>query len=204
VVDLVNGNSGVDDSLLNDLLLDDRLNSLVDVDVLVFCDKLRLDDMGVLDLGLRAGVAELSLLLGETSLYALLVVVVELAVLDSRLLVLVALRQDFLVLDRLDGGVVDVLVLVLVDNSLYVFLLLALDVLVHNGGGHVLVDTAVGDRCLPGDDFGGYNWGDCCNRYNVGFAVSLTVALVVTLAVAFTAFVVVGVGAVAAVGVVSN
>jgi len=195
VVDLVDGNSSVDNSLLDDLLLNDRLNSLVDVDVLVLGDELRLDDVGVLDLCLRAGVAELGLLLGETSLNALLVVVVELAVLDSRLLVLVALRQDFLVLDRLDGGVVDVLVLVLVDDGLYVFLLLALDVLVNDGGGHVLVDAAVGDRRLSGNDFGGYDRCGCCNRHDLGLAV----ALVMTFTVALAAFVVVGVGTVAAV-----
>jgi len=69
--------------------------------------------------------------------------VLELAVLDRDNVVVVRLREDLAVDDGLDGGVVVVLVHLFVDGRLHVLVLRAVDGLVGDGRGDLLVDGGV-------------------------------------------------------------
>jgi len=76
----------------------------------------------------------------------------ELAVLDRDDVVVVGLREDLAVDNGLDGGVVVVLVHLFVDGSLHVLVLRAVDGLVRDGRGDLLVDGGVIVAGLgPGD-----------------------------------------------------
>lgn len=72
---------------------------------------------GLLSVSAGGGVLELGTLLRQTPLVLLGVVVVDLAVLNWDDVVVVSLREDLSVLDRLDRGVVVVLVNLLVDGG---------------------------------------------------------------------------------------
>ena len=67
----------------------------------------------------------------------------ELAVLDRDDVVVMRLRENLAVDDGLDGGVVVVLVHLFVDGSLHVLVLRAVDGLVSDGRGDLLVDGGV-------------------------------------------------------------
>lgn len=73
---------------------------------------------GGLALDAFRGVSELTLLGGQAALHILFVAMLERAVLDGDDIVVVLLTEDLGVLDRLDRGVVVVLVDLLVDGSL--------------------------------------------------------------------------------------
>lgn len=143
VVNLVDGDGGVDNMRLNGLLVDNRLDGLVDVvvDVLTAdggCNRLRVHS---LDLG--ALVSKLGSLGSETLLDLGVVAVLERAVLDGGKVVVVLLGENLTVLDGLDGGVVVVLVNLLVDGGLDLLVLLELMALVGDSRGDLLVDGGV-------------------------------------------------------------
>jgi len=104
VVNLVHWLSGVDDVWLDGLLVHDRLDLLVDVVVHVFSTNGGLD--GTSRLALHAGglVVELCGLTDMEVLVLGVVAMLELTVLNVAGTVVVLLRQDFLVVDRLYGS----------------------------------------------------------------------------------------------------
>lgn len=98
---------------------------------------------GVLGLADLTGVLELSALSLKAGLHVVIVAVVDLLVLDRSDVVGVLLWQNLTVLDRLDGGVVVVLVHLTVDGSLSLLVLGAGDVLLLDSWGNRLVDGGV-------------------------------------------------------------
>lgn len=98
---------------------------------------------GVLALDARGLVAVPGLLGGELALDLILVVVLVRAVLDRHHVVVVLLRELSLVADRLDRGVVVVLVNLLVNGGLDVLVLGTVDGLVGHGRGNLLVNGGV-------------------------------------------------------------
>lgn len=143
VVNLVDGHGGVDDVGLDGLLLDNGLDSLVDVVVNVLAGDDGGDGAGVLALDTDLLVTELLLLGRKTGLDLLGIVVLELAVLDRDDVVVVLLGENLTVGHRLDRGVVVVLVDLFVDGGHDLLVLLAGDGLVDNGRGDLLVDSGV-------------------------------------------------------------
>lgn len=98
---------------------------------------------GVLSLADLTGVLELSTLGLEAGLHVVIVAVVDLLVLNSGDVVGVLLWENLAVLDRLDRGVVVVLVHLTVDGSLGLLVLGAGDVLLLDSWGNRLVDGGV-------------------------------------------------------------
>jgi len=115
----------------------------VDVVVDVLAGNDGSDAAGVLALDALAGVAELSLLGLETGLDVIGAVVLDLAVLDGDDVVVVLLLKLLLVLHGLHRGVVVVLVNLLVNRGLHILVLSAVDGLVRDGRGDLLVDGGV-------------------------------------------------------------
>jgi hypothetical protein len=166
VVDLMNGDCGVDDVGLDGLLLDDGLDGLVDVVVDVLAANRGSDILarcGSLNAPL---VLELGLLLHKAPLDGVVVAVVELAMLDSTELSSVCLRKNLAVLDGLDSAVVVVLVNLLVYRGVNLLMLVRLNRLVGDRWCNGLMDCGVmvtgtagevGEGCL---DFvhGGELW----------------------------------------------
>ena len=140
VVLLVDGNSGVDDFWGDGLLVDDRLDGLVDVMV----DMLALDSWcgcgGVSGLVGVGGVLELSSFSFESLTCLVVVAVMEFLVDDGLHLVVMLLGEDLLVLDWLDGGVVVILVDLAVDGFLDLLMSGGLDVLARDTWGDALGD----------------------------------------------------------------
>lgn len=156
VVNLVDGDGGVDDSRLDDLLLDDGLDGLVDVVVDVLAGNDGSGGAGLGDLALNALVRELSSLTLKTSSYLLRVAVLEMPVLDAGKLVLVLFREDLAVEDGLHRGVVVVLVNLLVDGGLDLLMEVLVEGLVGDGGSDLFVDGGVMVAGL------GHELADCC------------------------------------------
>jgi hypothetical protein len=129
VVLLVDGDDGVDNFGGDGLLVDDGLDSLVDVVV----DVLALDSRGgrcsVAGLVGMGGVLELGSLTLESLASLVVVAVVEFLVDGIFHHVVVLLREDLLMLDWLDGGVVMVLMDLAVDCLLDLLMATGLDVL---------------------------------------------------------------------------
>lgn len=161
VVDLVDRDSGVDNVGLNDLLLNDWLDSLVDVlslcqyeiskrkntrkayvvDVLSSngrCYALAL--CGTLHSSL---VLELRLFLNEIPLRGVMVAVVKLTVLDGTELGGMRLRKHFAILNGLYGAVVVILVNFLIDSSINLLVLMRLDSLLCYSGSNSFVNSSV-------------------------------------------------------------
>jgi hypothetical protein len=143
VVNLVNRNGGVNNVRLDSLLLDDRLDGLVDVVVDVLTTNGSSGTLAVCGTIYPALILEASLLLDQVPLNGVVVAVVELAVLNSAELGCVLLGKDFAVLNGLNGAVVVVLVNLLVDRSLNLLVHMGLDDLVLNSRGDGLVDSGV-------------------------------------------------------------
>jgi len=143
VVDLVDGDGGVDDVRLNGLLVHNGLDGLVDVVVDVLASDDGGDGLGVTLGTLDALITEL----GSLGLEALgdltVVAVLKLAVLDSSDVVVVLLGENLTVLDGLDRGVVMVLVNLLVNGGGDVLVTLPVDGLVGDCRGDLLVDSSV-------------------------------------------------------------
>jgi len=157
MVNLMDGDGGVDHVGLDGLLLDYGLDGLVDVVVDVLSANSGGNTLavgGVIDAPL---VSKASLVIDKSPLGSVCITVVELAVLNSTKLSSVRLREDITVLDRLDSAVVVVLVDLLVDSGVDLLVYVRLHDLVLDGGGNCLVDSGVmvtglahevGDSCL--------------------------------------------------------
>jgi len=143
VVDFVDGHGGVDDLGLDDLLLDDRLDGLVNVVVHVLALDDRSTALGVLGLVDDALVPQLRLLGLESALGLLMVTVVELAVDNAANVVLVLLGENLAVMDGLDLAVVVVLVNLLVDGGGDLLVSSGLNRLVLDCRSDLLVDSGV-------------------------------------------------------------
>ena len=98
---------------------------------------------GVLTLNALRFVAVTSLLGCKLTLHLIVVVVFIGAVLNRDHVVVVLLWELCLVVDRLDGSMVVVLVNLLVDRRLDVLVFSAVDGLVSDGRGNLLVDGGV-------------------------------------------------------------
>lgn len=161
VVNLVDGNSGVDNVGLDNLLVDDRLDGLVDVlkeDINDDHSTLSNDKTYVVDMLAANGgryalalcgalnaplVPELSLLLHKVALGGIMVTVVKFAVLNGTELGGVCLGKNFAVLDGLDCAVVVILVNLFVYSSVDLLMLVRLDGLVDHSRGNSLMDSGV-------------------------------------------------------------
>lgn len=121
--------------------------------------------MSVLGVSGDALIPELGLLLGETGLDVLGVTMLVAALFGGNDVVLVLFWQDLTIVDRLDGGVVMVLVNLLVNSSGDVLVLGALDVLVGHGGSDTLVYGGVMMTSLSHEVFDG------CLRCKVNMSV---------------------------------
>lgn len=136
-------------------LLDHRLDSLVDVMVLVLASDDRCNLAGGSALDLLSGISVASTLLGEASLNLIVAAVLVTAVLDGDDVGVVLSGENLLVDDRLLSGVVVVLVNLLVDGRNVLLVLLPLDSLVLDGRGDLLVNggimlTRLGHEVLDG------------------------------------------------------
>ena len=143
VVNLVDGDSGVNDVKLDSLLVNDGLDGLVHMVVNVLAANGGLDTLGVTGLNLGALVSKLSSLGGKTLLHLGIVAVLEVTVLDSAKVVVVLLGENLTVLDGLNRGVVVVLVDLLVNSSLDLLVLVELVALVGDSRSDLLVDSGV-------------------------------------------------------------
>jgi hypothetical protein len=147
-------------------LLDDRLDSFVDVVMLVLASDNRGDLAGSLALNLLGGVDVASPLLCETSINLVFATVLVTAVLDGDDVSVVLLREYLLVDHRLLSGVVVILVNLLVDSGYVLLVLLLLNCLVLHSRVDLLVDSGVvltrlGHQPFNGG-FGGIHCDSCC------------------------------------------
>jgi hypothetical protein len=143
VVNLVNGDGCVGDVRLDGLLLDDGLDSLVDVVVVVLASDDRVDLTSGLAVNASGGVYVTSPLGGKALLDIVVVVVLVATVLNGDDIVVVLLGEDLTVGHGLLGGVVVILVNLLVNGRGVLLVLLLLDGLVLDGRGNLLVDGGV-------------------------------------------------------------
>lgn len=143
VVRLMNRDGGVDDLGLDSLLVDDRLDGLMDVVVDVLTRHCRCGSLGVRGIGDNALVLELGSLLCYSPLRLVMVAVVKLAALDGGNVVLMLLREDFPILNRLHSMVIVVLVDLLLDGGVDLFVLGRLYSLIDHGRLDLLVDGGV-------------------------------------------------------------
>jgi hypothetical protein len=155
VVNLVDGDNSVYNVGLNGLFVYYWLNVLVDVVVYMLSANSSSSGLGVLSFLHFSVVSELGGLGGKLLLCGIMVAVVELAVLDSAKVVLVLLWQNLAVLDRLHCAVVVVLVYFAVSGSHDFLVLDRLDGLMLDGRRDSLVDSGVvvsrlGDEVLDG------------------------------------------------------
>jgi len=122
LVNFVHWDGSVDDGWLDGLLLNDRLDVLMDVVVNMLAGNGLALRGGVLSCSFAAGVLELSSFGGETLFDVAVVSVLDLTVLYTDHVVAVLLREYFPVLDGLDRGVVVVLVNLSIDSGLCLFM----------------------------------------------------------------------------------
>lgn len=113
----MNWNGSVDDRWLNSLLLNDRLNALVNVVMNVFTSNSSTMGGSVFSLSYISGVLELSLLGSETFLNVSIISMLDVAVFNSSKLVRVLLRENLTIMDRLNRGVEVILVDLSVDSG---------------------------------------------------------------------------------------
>jgi hypothetical protein len=134
LVYFVNRNCGVDDGRLDCLLLDDRLDVLVNVVVDMLSCHTSIGGCRVLCRADIADILELCLLGRQTILYMFVVPVLDVAVLDTCYLVGVLFREDLAILNGLNGGVEVVLVNFAVDGRCHILLSGGCDLLVLYSG----------------------------------------------------------------------
>lgn len=99
--------------------------------------------VGLLGTCFSAGILELHALFFETSLDGVGIAVLKLTLLDSGHAVMVLFRENLTILDWLDRGVVMVLVHLAVNGSLSLLMTLLNHLLVHNGGGDLLMNCGI-------------------------------------------------------------
>lgn len=151
VVDFVDGDGGVDDVGLDGLLVDDGLNGLMDMMMDMLASNGRLGSSGMLSLNPFDGILVLRLLSSKRLLHLIGTVMFEVSVLNADEVVVMLLRQNFSVIDGLDGSVVVILMNLLVDCGSHTILLVASDGLVLDGGSYSLVDGRVVVAILAGE-----------------------------------------------------
>lgn len=143
VVDLMNGDSSVNNIGLDNLLLYDWLDGLMDVVVHMFTSDGWCDALALRGSLYNALILELSLLLNKVPLGGFVVAVVKLAVLYSTELSSVRLGKDFTIMNRLHCAVVVILMYLLVNSSVDLFVLVRLDGLVSYSWCNGLMDSGV-------------------------------------------------------------
>jgi len=150
-VNLVDWNGGVDDRGLNSLLLDDRLDVLVNVVVNVLADDVSASRLRGLHISNFTSALELSLFGCKTLADVVIITVLEVSLLNRGHVVFVFFWKNLFVLDRLDGSVVVVLVNLTVYNLGCILVLCSDDTLVGNGWVDSLVDRGV-VLPIPGEE----------------------------------------------------
>lgn len=143
LVKLVNWHCGVNNFWLDSLLVNDGLNPLVDmmVNVLAFNDwSCR---CGVSRVMSCASVPESSSITFELLSGLASVIMLELSLLNSTHVVGVFFRENFLVLNWLDGGVIVVLVDLTVNGLGHLFMTSWLYLLLCDSGSDALVDSRI-------------------------------------------------------------
>jgi hypothetical protein len=143
LVDFVDWNGCVNDRWLDGLFLDDWLDVLVYMVVDMLACSNWIGRGGVLSLSNRAGILELSLLGSQSLLGVGVRTVLDVTVLYAGHLVGVLLGKNLAVSDRLDRGMIVVLVNLAVDSGSLIFMLCFGDVLVLNGSVDGLVHGSV-------------------------------------------------------------
>lgn len=143
LVHFVNGDRGVNHRGLDDLLLDYWLNGLVDVMMDMLADNSGCRCLRADGPGLNMLVMELSTLLLETAADCGLVAFVQDPLLRVGNDSCVFLGEDDFVLDRLNGGMVMVLMNLAVDDGLDLLMFGLLDRFLDHGGGDLLVNGGV-------------------------------------------------------------
>lgn len=143
MVSLVDRDGGVDDFGLDDLLVDDWLNSLVHMMVDTLASNGRSNFLSVLRVVRDRGVSELGTLLLEPHPGLVGLVMFDVAVFDVTHPMLVLLWQDFFGLDRLDRGMVVILVCLLVHGSLHMFMTRWRYTLIGNSGSGLFIDSSM-------------------------------------------------------------
>lgn len=156
VVSLMDGHGGVDNCGLNRLLLDYRLDGLMDVMVHVFTSNSRGCAFAMSSALDNPLVLELLLLGRQRRLQALVIAVVKLPMLSSGNVGLMLLGKNLLIDDRLDGAVVVVLVNLLVDGGVDLLVLMSLVALMGNGRSYCLVDSSIVVTGLSGEGLDGF------------------------------------------------
>jgi hypothetical protein len=158
VVLLVNGNSGMNNLWCDGLFVDDWLDSFMNVMVYMLALNSWCGGSGMSRLVIKCGILELGGLRLESSAGLKFVVVVELLVDDWLYLVMMLLREDFLMLDWLDGSVVMVLMDLTVNSLGELFMTYGFDVFLGDSWGDSLSHIG-GVASFAGDA------GDCCFRF---------------------------------------
>lgn len=143
MMNLVDRHSSVDNVGLDSLLLDYRLNGLMDMVVNVLTTNGSCRTLTVSGVVYLALILETSLLIDEIALCRVVVSVIKLAVLNSTELSSVLFRKDFAVLDGLDCAVIVVLVYLLVNSSLNLLMDVRFYDLVLDSRSNSLVDGGV-------------------------------------------------------------
>jgi len=143
LVHLMDRNRSVNDRGLNSLLLNDGLDVLVYVVVDVLASNGWVSGRRVLGIPDAAGVLELGLFGCETLLDVLIIAVLQIASLDTCHLVGVLLWKNLTIFDRLNGGVVVVLVDLSVNSGGNILVLSACDILLSDSWVDGLVDSGI-------------------------------------------------------------
>ena len=103
----------------------------------------RCNGMGLLGTNFGAGVLEFQTLFFKTSLDGVGVTMLDLTLFNGGHSVGVLFRENLAILDRLDRGVVMVLVHLAINGGLSLLMTLLDHLLVHHGGSDFLVDCGV-------------------------------------------------------------
>jgi len=139
VVDFVNGDGGVDNRWLNSLLVDNWLNSFMDVVVDMLASNDWRNGVSFLSATFCSSVLKLRALLLKTCFDGIGIAMLMLSVLDGDDVVGVLFWENFAVLDWLHGGVVMILMYLTINGSLGLLMANFGDFLVHDSWGNLLV-----------------------------------------------------------------
>ena len=151
VVSLVDWDSGVNYGWLNSLLLNNRLDRLVDMVVDVLPSDDRSSRVAFMCCSLGPCVLELSSFLFDTCLDLGRITMVMFTVLNGNHVVRMLLGQNLTVLDRLDGCVIVILMNFTVNGRGGFLMTVFGDVFIHDSGSNFLVDGGVMvTRFVPG------------------------------------------------------
>ena len=142
VVHFMDGHSGVDHVGFDGLLVDHRLDGLVDVMVLVLARHSSSLASRTLAFDVVCLIHELGSLVGKTAIHVLLIVMLKGPVLDRHRLMMMLLGQGLGVIHRLHRGVVVVLVDLLVNDRHNVLVLGTRHLLLCHSRGDLFVNSS--------------------------------------------------------------